>query len=167
MAWNQRFDAGDPHRYDDMLRLAHHVSSRHPQMSRENRAAQFSPFAALTGYDEEVAEAGRMTERKIELSEGEKARLDERLHMIQTWISHMPGKWDFLNADAAVKEDSAPASPEVIVSHFVADARKAGGEYIVTRGSVKKIDLYGRFILMMSGETIQMDDILSIEGEAF
>ena len=78
--------AKDPHRYDDMLFLPHHVSSSHPPMSMENRAAQFSPFAALTGYGDVVKEAGRWTEQKIELDETEKEVPDRKLRILNEYL---------------------------------------------------------------------------------
>lgn len=80
----------DPHRYDDMLELPHHQSAVHPRMSMENRAAQFSPFAALTGYGAVVQEAGRLTEERPELDETEKRFLNEKLRLIERHLKERP-----------------------------------------------------------------------------
>lgn len=80
----------DPHRYDDMLDLPHHQSSTKPRMSVSNRAAQFSPFAALTGYDAEIRETARLTDEKIELADNEKDRLDEKLRIIAEHLDQHP-----------------------------------------------------------------------------
>ena len=94
--------------YDDIINLPHHVSTRHPQMPIKDRAAQFSPFAALTGYAGEVTEAARITETRIELTEDQKAKLDERLCLL---------------------EDIFPERPNVTFIYFVPDQRKQGGSY--------------------------------------
>lgn len=154
--------ADDPHRYDDMLRLPHPVSTRHPPMSLLNRAAQFSPFAALSGYDAEVAEAGRMTDRRLSLSESEKAALDERLHVIQRWLDQRPSKWT-----CPAGEASGFSMPEVSITYFVADPRKAGGSYVATTGTVKRIDLCVRSVVMTGGCVIPIEDIAAIESDAF
>ena len=148
-----------PHRYDDMLSLPHPVSRKHPQMSRGNRAAQFAPFAALTGYDAEVAEAGRRTDRRIELSECEKTILDECLQVIQKWLDQRPGKW---NSSGASSEFSMP---EVAITHFVPDERKEGGAYAIAKGQVRKIDLCEQAVVMADGLRISIPDIIAIDGE--
>ena len=96
------------HQYDDIIDLPHHVSSRHPQMSMTDRAAQFSPFAALTGYGDAVREKARLTEQKPDLSEEERAELDYKLQM-------------------ACGPDSEGERPEVRITYFVPDRKKAGG----------------------------------------
>lgn len=161
MRQSQLPNTKDPHRYDDMLNLPHPVSRKHPQMSRYNRAAQFSPFAALVGYDAEVAEAGRMTDRRIELSESEKAVLDERLHIIQKWIDQRPSKWDLSSASSEF------SMPEVSITHFIPDERKDGGAYAITKGTLKKIDLCEQAIVMTDGSSILISNIIAIESETF
>lgn len=130
------------HQYDDIIHLPHHTSKTHPRMSNETRAAQFSPFAALTGYEEAIRETSRLTNAKIELDEYEKARLDEKLQRIA----------ENLNSDK-----------EVIITYFVPDEKKSGGEYVKAAGYVKKIDMYKRELVMKDGTEIRIEDILEIE----
>lgn len=131
-------------KYSKIINMPHHVSSKHPRMSMIDRAAQFSPFAALTGYDAAVKETARLTEQKVDLDEYEKADLDERLRI-------------------ATELDS----PEITITYFKPDARKAGGFYISATGIIKKIDSYERSVIMKDGLKIPIDDINSIDGEIF
>lgn len=141
--------------YEDMLDLPHPVSSTHPQMPLANRAAQFSPFAALTGYDDQIQEAARLTDEKIELSQEEKVRLNEKLRLIQAQIDARSG-------------DPAAKKPAVSVTCFRQDVRKTGGRYVTLSGIVKKIDPYTGSIIFYApngvsqGESIRIDDILKI-----
>lgn len=132
--------------YDDMLHLPHHVSEKHPQMSVHDRAAQFSPFAALTGYEVAVQETARLTDRRIELDEGEKAAIDQRLTLVQ---------------------ERLPVPTEVTIIYFLPDKKKAGGAYVSVSGTVKKIDDYERTVVLRDGTSVQIDDILQVDGEAF
>lgn len=132
--------------YDDILDLPHHTSPTHPPMARSDRAAQFSPFAALTGYDDAISESGRLTQAKIELDEDEKASLDRRLRL-------------------SLGEADDP--PEVSVTHFIRDSRKEGGAYVTTRGRVKKYDEVQRLITMQDGTSFYLDDILSAEVDGY
>jgi len=132
--------------YDDIINLPHHVSETRPQMPMIDRAAQFSPFAALTGYDSAIKETGRLTDAKIEL--GEEA---------------LP----ILNMKFQVLLDNLDDSPEVIFTYFKPDERKAGGSYIDVSGTVKKVDDFERLFVMQDGTKIPIDDVLSIEGEIF
>lgn len=134
------------HKYDDIIDLPHHVSSRHPQMFLEDRAAQFSPFAALTGHEAAILETARQTDAFIELDDDRKAQLDEQL-----WL---------------LKENQFQ-KPEIKVTYFQPDAKKSGGTYVTVRGRVKKIDEYGHQIVFMDGTTISMERVFSIEGELF
>ena len=129
------------HKYDDILYLPHPVSRRRGRMSNYDRAAQFSPFAALTGFDATIEEAGRLTDRRIELDEAEKELLNEKLQEI---LEHID------------------AQPQVTITHFVDDQRKAGGAYISTTGRVKKIDTYSRAILFTDGTAIPVSEIVGI-----
>ena len=129
------------HKYDDILYLPHPVSRRRGSMSNYDRAAQFSPFAALTGFDATIEEAGRLTDRRIELDEAEKELLNEKLQEI---LEHID------------------AQPQVTITHFVYDQRKAGGAYISTTGRVKKIDTYSRAILFTDGTAIPVSEIVGI-----
>ena len=133
-------------KYDKIINLPHHVSSTRPHMSMIDRAAQFSPFAALTGYDAAVRETARLTEQKIELDEYEKAALDQRILLLQEHLKELP---------------------EVTITHFVPDERKDGGKYISITEAVKKIDTYEKQIVLVDKSKISIENILSIEGELF
>lgn len=132
--------------YEDILHLPHHVSEKHPPMSRLDRAAQFSPFAALTGYEAAVEETARLTDRHIELDEGEKEAIDQRLTLVQ---------------------ERLPAPIKVTITYFVPDKKKAGGAYVSVSGTVKKIDDYKRKVILRNGTSIPIDDILCLDGELF
>ena len=128
-------------KYADIINLPHHVSANRPQMSMADRAAQFSPFAALTGYDAAIHETGRLTDDKIELDE-------ETLNI--------------LNMKLRLLVDSLDDEPEVTFTYFKPDQRKAGGAYIEVTGTVKKVDGFERLIVMESGIKIPMDDVLDV-----
>ena len=130
--------------YDDIINLPHHVSARHPQMPLKDRAAQFSPFAALTGYAGEVAEAARMTETKIELTEDQRAMLDERLCLL---------------------EDILPERPDVTFTYFVPDQRKQGGAYTTVTGKLKRLDRIEQNIILTNGIAIPVNDLLEVKSE--
>lgn len=132
--------------YDDIINLPHHTSPTRRRMPLYDRAAQFSPFAALTGYDAAITETARLTDKKIELDEYEKADLSERLCMIQ---------------------DLKDERPEVSITYFIPDKKKSGGEYITVTGRVKKIDEHGRTVVMQDATKIPIDDILEIHCELF
>lgn len=123
--------------YDDIINLPHHVSKKHPQMSMLDRAAQFSPFAALTGYGDAIDEAARVTEAQIELDDNERQEIDRILR--------------------EVYETGSP----VEVTHFVPDERKAGGAYVVTAGVIKAIDPVSRVVEFQSRVKIRIDSIQS------
>ena len=132
--------------YDDILHLPHHVSEKHPPMSRLDRAAQFSPFAALTGYEAAVEETARLTDRRIELDEGEKGAIDQRLMLLQ---------------------ERLPEPMEVTITYFIPDKKKAGGVYVSVSGTVKKIDDYECAVVLSDGTSIPVDDICHINGKLF
>ena len=132
--------------YEDIINRPHHVSKARPQMSELERAAQFAPFAALTGYDAAIKETGRLTEERIELDEAALTALD-------------------LNSQILM--DALDDAPVVTITYFQPDERKAGGKYVSAVGAVKKIDDFERRITMQDGAKIPMDDVLSIEGELF
>lgn len=136
----------DPHRYDDMLTLARPVSMAHPQMPPENRAAQFAPFAALTGYGAAVNETARLTDKRIDLDDDQKRLLNDKLQLIQ---------------------ESLRAHPEVSITFFQPDAIKVGGAYVTVLGTVKKVDEYERRIVMTNNVSIPIDDVVAIDGELF
>lgn len=130
--------------YDDIINLPHHVSERHPQMPIRDRAAQFSPFAALTGYESAVKEAARITDEQIELSEEQQEMLSERLLLL---------------------EDALPQQPEAAFTFFVPDARKKGGAYVTVRGKLKRIDRLSQTILLTNGTVIQIDRLSQVESD--
>lgn len=133
-------------KYDEIANLPHHVSETRPQMPMSDRAAQFAPFAALTGYDSAIRETGRLTYERIELDEEALTALNLRYQLLM---------------DALGKE------PEVEITFFKPDERKSGGEYVTVIGAVKYIDDFERLITMQDGMKIPMNDILSIDGEIF
>ena len=133
-------------KYDSIVSLPHHVSMTRPQMPMSDRAAQFAPFAALTGYDAAIKETGRLTDEKIELDEGALTALDMKYQLLM---------------------DALTDAPAVTITYFQPDERKAGGKYVSAVGAVKKIDDFERRITMRDGTKIPMDDILSIGGELF
>ena len=133
-------------KYNEIMGLPHHVSKTRPQMPMSDRAAQFAPFAALTGYDAAIKETGRLTDDKIELDEEALTALDMKYQLLM---------------------DVLDDAPEVTITYFQPDERKAGGKYVSAVGAVKKIDDFERRITMQDGAKIPMDDVLSIEGELF
>lgn len=135
-------NAGTGHKYDDIIHLPHHVSSRHPQMSLADRAAQFSPFAALTGHEAAIRETARLTDVFVELDDDRKAQLDEQLRLLK---------------------ENQFREPEIEVTYFQPDEKKSGGAYVTARGRLKKIDEYGRRIVFMDGTMISVEQVFSIE----
>lgn len=132
--------------YDDIIGCPHHVSPNRKRMSMIDRAAQFSPFAALTGYDSAIQETGRLTDRQIELAVDETAMLNEKIQLL-----------------TQLQEDQ----PEITVTYFVPDERKNGGSYITMNGRVKKIDRLEQAILMTDETIVHFGRILHIDGEIF
>jgi hypothetical protein len=132
--------------YDDIINLPHHVSDKRAQMSMQDRAAQFSPFAALTGYDSAIRETARLTDAKLELTEETMAVLNMKLQMAA---------------------DSIAEQPELSFTYFKPDEKKAGGAYVTVSGTVKRVDDYERLVILQSGERIPMDNLLDIDGEIF
>jgi len=130
--------------YDDIINLPHHVSATRTQMSAQNRAAQFAPFAALTGYDATIKETARLTDKRIELGESAIAALDMKLLILAEIIAD---------------------HPEVAVTHFKSDEKKDGGAYITVNGALKRIDDYEKVLALMNGEKISIENILDIECE--
>lgn len=134
------------HQYDDIIDLPHHVSATRPQMSMINRAAQFSPFAALTGYDAAIKETGRLTDSRIELLEDDCAALDRKQQLLADRLSD---------------------HPEVSMTYFIPDKRKSGGSYVTVTGIVKRIDEFQRTIILTDSTIIPIDDILEMESDLF
>lgn len=135
----------DIHEYDDIIDLPHHQSATRSHMSLHDRAAQFSPFAALTGYEAAVSETARLTEGKIELDEDTRAALDEKLQFLQ----------------------ESAGEQQVSVTYFQPDIKKQGGAYLTVSGIIKKINSYERVIMLEDGTSISVDDILDIQSDIF
>ena len=133
-------------KYNEIMGLPHHVSKTRPQMPMSDRAAQFAPFAALTGYDAAIKKTGRLTVERIELDVEALSALDMKYQLLM---------------------EALDEAPEVTITYFQPDERKAGGKYVSAVGAVKKIDDFERRITMQDGAKIPMDDVLSIEGELF
>ena len=129
-------------KYDDLIHLPHHVSNTRAHMPMLDRAAQFMPFRALTGYEDAVHETARHTDEKIELTEDEKTVLDVKLQRLA---------------------DDLANQPLVTLTWFQPDKRKAGGAYVTTTGQVKKIDDFEGALILLSGESIPVEDILDIQ----
>lgn len=127
--------------YDDIIHLPHHRSARHPRMPMIDRAAQFSPFAALAGHGAALEETARLTDRKIELAEDEKMLLDEKLRRL------------------------LETGGEAAFTWFLPDGRKEGGTYITAIGTLKRIDTMEGRIILADGTAIPIEDILEIEGQ--
>ena len=128
-------------KYANIINMPHHISPTRARMSLSRRAAQFAPFAALTGYDAELAEAARLTAPPVELTENEEQRLNDVYRYLQDHISRQP---------------------RVTVTYFQPDSRKAGGAYITLTAPVKKVDAYTQSITLATGEIIPMSRIVSI-----
>ncbi|MBQ5320020.1 MAG: hypothetical protein J6K17_13070 [Oscillospiraceae bacterium] len=133
------------HRYDDIINLPHHVSKTRPQMSMHDRAAQFSPFAALTGYDDAVEETARLTDEQYELSEDARNRLDEQLRLIT---------------------DRIDEQPEVEITYFVPDELKEGGKYVTVKGHVRIIDEYSKEIVFVDGTRLRLEVVSEIKTDS-
>lgn len=128
--------------YDDIIKLPHHVSASHPHMPILDRAAQFAPFAALTGHGAAIKETARLTNRRIELDENRKEILNDTLRTLAEKI----GK-----------------GPVIAVTYFKPDQRKDGGSYITVEGILKKLDQYKGRLILEDGTQISVDDIVEME----
>ncbi|MCI7624637.1 MAG: YolD-like family protein [Clostridiales bacterium] len=133
-------------KYADVFNMPHHMSTKRPQMTRLDRAAQFAPFAALTGHDAAIKETARLTDQRVELDEGTKSILNEKLQMAL---------------------DFAETEPEITVTHFVEDKKKSGSAYVEFTGVIKRIDEYERTVIFTDKTKISIDDICAIEGDIF
>lgn len=131
-------------RYRDMLYMTHPEPKTRPRMSVADRAAQFSPFAALTGYDDVIRETARTTHSEIQLDEDKMSVLNEKLRILA---------------------ESAASRPEITVTYFVPDEWKAGGAYLTVTGKVKKVDPYEQILVLTDGTVISMKRIYEIEWE--
>ena len=133
-------------KYEEILSLPHHVSKTRPQMPMSDRAAQFAPFAALTGYDSAIKETRRLTDEKIELDEEALTTLDMKFQILM---------------------EALDEEPEVSITYFKPDERKAGGSYLKVTGTLKKLDEYERILMLMNGQKIKLDAVLDIDGDIF
>mgnify|MGYP006909771128 CR=1 FL=1 len=136
------------------MNLPHHVSPTRPQMPISDRAAQFSPFAALTGYDAAIEETQRLTDEEITLDETAVAKINEQLSEI---AQHLSERWQV----------TIDAEPEVEITYFVPDERKSGGAYRTVSGVVKKADEFARRLTLTNGTVIPMEDVLMLDGAIF
>ena len=132
--------------YDDMIDLPHPTSKKHPRMSIRDRAAIFSPFAALSGHGAAIAETARLTDPRMELDGDTKAEPDRRQAMLLEHIEEQP---------------------EVTVTWFQPDERKEGGAYLTVTGRLKKIDEAERTLTLLDGMSILLEDVVGIESDYF
>lgn len=132
--------------YDDIIHLPHHVSSRHPQMSVMDRAAQFSPFSALAGYSAAIQETARLTTEKVNLEEDGREMLNRKLQLLSDW---------------------ADVHPVVEIVYFRPDGKKAGGAYVQATGALKQVEEYEPALLLMDGTRIPIENILEIQCREF
>ena len=128
--------------YDDIINLPHHVSSRHPQMSMMNRAAQFAPFAALTGHAAVIEETARLTDSQMELADEDSEILNQKMAYLREVINEHPA---------------------IVVTYFEPDKKKAGGTYKTIEGQLQNIDDYNQSIVLKSGEAIPLKSVLDIQ----
>ena len=129
-------------RYDDIINLPHHVSATHTPMPVADRAAQFSPFAALTGYEDAIDETAKLTQEWVELDENEKERLNEKFQQIREQL-HM--------------------HPQVIFTYFEPDQKKQGGAYLTVEGRARKLDEPKHAFIMEDGREILIERIVKVE----
>lgn len=132
--------------YESIANMPHHVSQKHGHMPLSQRAAQFASFAALSGYEDAIIETARLTEGQTELDESEKDIINERI---------------------ALALSLAEIRPEVSVTYFKPDTLKSGGEYITLTGAIKRFDDYRRTLTFFGGESIPIDDIVSVKCDIF
>lgn len=129
-------------KYDDIINLPHHISKKHKKMSIESRAAQFAPFAALTGFSDEIEETARITEEEIEINEELKTEINKKLQKIK---------------------ENIKKQPQIICTYFVPDEKKLGGEYKKIIGNVKKIDEFNKILILVTGEEIPIKNLTEID----
>ena len=127
--------------YDDIINLPHHESKKHPRLSMEQRAAQFAPFAALTGYGDAISETSRLTEDRIELDNEEKRKIDIKLQELKNNISK---------------------KPKITITFFLPDIKKSGGEYKTVNGNLKNIDEYNQVLILEDKTKIPIKEIIEI-----
>jgi hypothetical protein len=132
--------------YEDIIHMAYPVPSRRQRMSMIDRAAQFSPFAALVGYDDAIEETARLIDQRIELDENEKYMLDIRQHHLLTLL---------------------PQRPQVTVTYFSPDDRKEGGEYVTITGRLKSILPHADTMILSDGTRICLKDVIALDSPVF
>lgn len=132
--------------YDDIISLPHHESAKHSKMPALDRAAQFMPFAALTGHNAAVMETERLTDSRMELDEMKKEELNEHLQFIKEQLLQ---------------------KPQISITYFLPDTQKNGGAYLTITGTVRKIEQTRHQVIMENGTVIPMDDIYEIESALF
>lgn len=132
--------------YDDIIHLPHHVSATRPHMPITDRAAQFSPFAALTKHGDAIVETARLTQEHKNLTEDAKADIELRLNLLAKQIAR---------------------KPQVSITYFQPDEMKDGGSYITVAGAVKKIDVYDHIVVMLDKTKIPIENIFEIIGELY
>lgn len=128
-------------KYDDIINMPHHVSTKHPRLSMEQRTAQFAPFAALSGFEDAIDETSRITEDRIELNEEEKLKIDNILQKLKNEISKRP---------------------KATITYFVPDIRKSGGEYLTKIGNLKRIDEFRQLIIFEDKTEIPIKEVVEI-----
>lgn len=133
-------------KYDDIIGLPHPTSSKHPRMPISERAAIFSPFAALSGHSAALAETARLTDQKIELDEDTKAELDRK---------------------QAILREHLTEQPEITVTWFQPDERKDGGAYVTVTGRLRKIDEAERALVLLDGTRVPLEDVMELESSCF
>ena len=129
-------------KYEDIINLPHHVSTRHPQMTLEERSAQFAPFAALTGFEDCVEETARLTDEKIDISEDANELLNEKIKNIIKKIEK---------------------NPIIKLTYFIPDNRKSGGKYVTMEEKIKKIDEINQELIFINGTKIKLYNVIDIE----
>ena len=132
--------------YEDIINIPRHISKTHPEASMADRAARFSPFAAISGYEDMVREAARVTEERIEITDAVKEQLNEKLNMIAEFLGE---------------------EHEVTITYFEPDKKKSGGAYISITGVVKRIDELKRIVVMKNNKKIKIDDISALDSDLF
>ena len=132
--------------YEDIISMPHHVSNKRKPMSMENRATQFAPFSALTGYSEKIKETSRLTKPKIEIDEELKSILNTKIQIIKNNIK---------------------SKPLITITYFVPDKQKRGGLYKTITTNIKKIDETFKKLILINGNVVVIDNIINITGDLF
>lgn len=129
-------------KYQDIINLPHHQSANRPHMSLHDRAAQFAPFAALRGYDDEISETARLTDRQLELNDEQIESINQQIHLIIENIKSVP---------------------MAKITYFVPDDKKEGGKYITIEANIRRIDEVQKQIILANGDCIEISKLFSIE----